>query len=372
MASNSGNGSVDFRIRIAGTGDTFDVPSDKSILNILTENGYAVESYCTSGLCGTCRVPYLEGEVDHRDLILSDEEKAEYLTTCISRCHSEEIVLDLPPPVGDGAYVAPDRPLAIVDQSICVACLTCVRACTYGAATIDSDAIGVGGIVGAASVDADECSGCGLCAAACPTGAISMTLFSDTDVISEVGALFRPDRFSATGPGARGRPLSEPWIVTFCCPHSAPAVKAFGDAAGEGPPVGHDIIEMPCTGRIDNLHLMRTFEDGADGVIVSGCEPGRCYHSTGNLNAAKRTDRLRGWLDDVGLGADRVRMVHVPAHDGAAPYADAAMGLADAVRRRGPNPLRVPRDADKGSGAEGDGTAQPAPEDALLAELGLI
>ena len=314
--------------------------------------------------------------MDHRDLILSDEEKTEYLTTCISRCHSEEIVLDLPPPVGDGAFIAPEKPLAIVDQSICVACLTCVRACTYGAAAIDSEAIGVGGIVGAASVDADTCSGCGLCAAACPTGAISMTLFSDTDVISEVSALFRPDRFSATspapGPGARGRPLSEPWIVTFCCPHSGPAVKAFGDDAGEASPVGHDIIEVPCTGRIDNLHLMRTFEDGADGVIVSGCEPGRCYHSTGNLNAAKRTDRLRGWLDDVGLGADLVRMVHVPARDGAAPYADAATGLADTVRRRGPNPLRVPRDADKVAGAEGDGSPQPAPEDALLAELGSL
>jgi hypothetical protein len=77
-------------------------------------------------------------------------------------------------------------------------------------------------------------------------------------------------------------------------------------------------------------------------------------------------------LDDVGLGADRVRMVHVPARDGAAPYADAANGLAEAVRARGPNPLRVPRDADKVAGTDGDEPARPAPEDALLAELGLI
>ena len=264
MASSSGNGSADFRIRIESTGDTFDVSPDQSILNTLREHGYAVESSCTSGLCGVCRVRYLEGEPDHRDLVLSKEEKTEYLTSCISRCKSEEIVLDLPPPNSDGPIVTPEKPLAIVDQSICVACLTCVRACTYGAATINSDAIGVGGIVGAATVDADECSGCGLCAAACPTGAISMTLFSDSDVISEVGALFSPDRFSSTG--AEGRPLSEPWIVSFCCPHSAPSVKAFGDNTTAQPPVGLDIIEMPCTGRIDNLHLMRTFEDGADGA----------------------------------------------------------------------------------------------------------
>ena len=336
MATSSGNGLADFRIRIASTGDSFDVPSDKSILNILRENGYGVESYCTSGLCGTCRVRYLEGEPDHRDLILDDEEKAEYLTTCISRCKSEEIVLDLPPPGSEGAVITPERPLAIVDQSICVACLTCVRACTYGAA------------------------------AACPTGAISMTLFSDGDVISKVNSLFNPDRFSATG--AVGRPLSEPWIVTFCCPHSAPSVKALGDA----PSVGLDIVEMPCTGRIDNLHLMRTFEDGADGVIVSGCEPGRCYHTTGNLNAARRTDRVCGWLDDVGLGADRLRMVHVPSRNGAAPFAEAANSLADAVRTLGPNPLRVAREADPTAGEDRDASSEVAPEDALLAELGLI
>jgi F420-non-reducing hydrogenase iron-sulfur subunit len=365
MASSSGNGSADFRIRIESTGDTFDVSPDQSILNTLREHGYAVESSCTSGLCGVCRVRYLEGEPDHRDLVLSKEEKTEYLTSCISRCKSEEIVLDLPPPNSDGPIVTPEKPLAIVDQSICVACLTCVRACTYGAATINSDAIGVGGIVGAATVDADECSGCGLCAAACPTGAISMTLFSDSDVISEVGALFSPDRFSSTG--TEGRPLSEPWIVSFCCPHSAPSVKAFGDNTTAQPPVGLDIIEMPCTGRIDNLHLMRTFEDGADGVIVSGCEPGRCYHSTGNLNAEKRTDRVRGWLDEVGLGSERVRMVHLPQRDGEAPFAEAANSLANAVRELGPNPLRVPRDVESATVAD-----QPSPEDKVLAELGLL
>ncbi len=366
MATSSGDGSAEFFIKIASTGDAFGVPPEKSILNVLHENGYAVESSCTSGLCGTCRVRYLEGEPDHRDLILSQSEKTEYLTTCISRCKGGEIVLDLPPPDGDGAFIAPEQPLAVVDQSICVACLTCVRACTYGAAAIDSDAVGVGGIMGAARVDEDVCSGCGLCAAACPTGAISMTLFADKDVMSDVQAVFSPDRFAASG--AKGRPLDEPWIVTFCCPHSAESVDAYSGYDGDGAAVGLDVIKMPCTGRIDNLHLMRTFEDGADGVIVSGCEPGRCYHSTGNLNAAKRTDRARKWLDDVGMGADRVRMVHLPPRDGAKPFADAANEVAADIRRLGPNPLRVAR----GATAAADTANQPAPEDALLAELGLI
>ncbi|MCH2327699.1 MAG: hydrogenase iron-sulfur subunit, partial [Rhodospirillales bacterium] len=107
-------------------------------------------------------------------------------------------------------------------------------------------------------------------------------------------------------------------------------------------------------------------------VNVSGCEPGRCYHTTGNLNAARRTDRVCGWLDDVGLGADRLRMVHVPPRNGAAPFAEAANSLADAVRTLGPNPLRVAREADPAAGEDRVASSEVAPEDALLAELGLI
>lgn len=98
MTAKSSNGSASCTVRIASTGDVFDIPDDKSILFVLMENGYAVESSCIAGLCGMCRVKYLEGEVDHRDMILTDQEKSEYLTTCISRPMSSEIVLDLPPP----------------------------------------------------------------------------------------------------------------------------------------------------------------------------------------------------------------------------------------------------------------------------------
>ena len=361
---------ADFRIKINSTGDTFEVAANDTILSILLENGYAVENSCTSGLCGACRVPYLEGEPDHRDMILSDDEKTRFLTTCVSRCKSDEILLDLPAPDSDSPVIQKEKPFAIVDQDICVACLTCVRACTYGAANIDGDAIGVGGIIGAASVDVSECSGCGLCAAACPTGAISMSQFSDKEVVHKVGELFDPNRFLSTN--TEGRPISEPWIITFCCPHTAPFVKAVSDDGKAMSGIGLDIIEMPCTGRIDNLHLMRTFEDGADGVIVSGCEPGRCYHSTGNLNAEKRTKRVRNWLSGVSLGADRVNMVHLPPRNGNTAFSEAAKKMGDTVRALGPNPLRVPKEAIANLGSGEDGSNVVSPEDAVLKELGLL
>ena len=96
---------------------------------------------------------------------------------------------------------------------------------------------------------------------------------------------------------------------------------------------------------------------------MAGCEPGRCYHATGNINAAKRTKRVQGWLDEVGLGSGRLTMVHVPARDGEQPFAEAAGVIIKSVENFGPSPLRT---------VAPDPSDQPAPEDALLAELGLL
>ncbi len=83
-----------------------------------------------------------------------------------------------------------DGKVAIVDQSVCVGCLTCVRVCPYGATHIEADRVGVGGIMGAAKVEAALCQGCGLCAAACPAGAIDLMHFTDGQIMAEVDALF--------------------------------------------------------------------------------------------------------------------------------------------------------------------------------------
>lgn len=87
--------SVGFQVRVASTGKTYDVPNDKSIVQVLRENGLAVETSCESGLCGTCRTRYLEGTPEHRDYILDDEEKKREVLICCARSHSPLLVLDL-------------------------------------------------------------------------------------------------------------------------------------------------------------------------------------------------------------------------------------------------------------------------------------
>lgn len=88
-------GDSSFAIRIHSSGVTVAVGAGQTIVEALQGHGVRVETSCQAGLCGTCKVRYLSGEVDHRDFILSDGEHAEYLTACISRARSAVIELDL-------------------------------------------------------------------------------------------------------------------------------------------------------------------------------------------------------------------------------------------------------------------------------------
>ena len=71
MADNS-----PFEIELKKSGKTFTVPADKSILDVLSENGVYVDSSCQDGICGTCVTKVVAGECDHRDEFQTDEEKA--------------------------------------------------------------------------------------------------------------------------------------------------------------------------------------------------------------------------------------------------------------------------------------------------------
>ena len=83
-----------FQVRLASTGALYDVPNDKSIVEVLREQGVDVETSCESGLCGTCRTRYLDGEPEHHDYVLDDDERDEYVMICCARSKSSVLVLD--------------------------------------------------------------------------------------------------------------------------------------------------------------------------------------------------------------------------------------------------------------------------------------
>jgi vanillate monooxygenase ferredoxin subunit len=86
-----------FEVEIASTGAVYQVPPDKTILEVLRDRGHDIDSSCEEGLCGTCIVDVLDGEPDHRDLVLDDEEKQsnKLITVCCSRAKSARLKLDL-------------------------------------------------------------------------------------------------------------------------------------------------------------------------------------------------------------------------------------------------------------------------------------
>jgi ferredoxin-NADP reductase len=86
-----------FELVLQRSGLTLEVPPDKSVLTVIREAGVSVLASCLEGVCGTCETEVIDGDVDHRDSVLNEEEQAsnEYMMVCVSRCRSPQLVLDL-------------------------------------------------------------------------------------------------------------------------------------------------------------------------------------------------------------------------------------------------------------------------------------
>jgi vanillate O-demethylase ferredoxin subunit len=94
IAPRSGDQAFDVVLRRAGR--TLRVPADKSILQALAEAGIKIKTLCKEGVCGTCRVGLVEGRAEHRDEVLTDEERERHIQVCVSRAlPGETLVLDL-------------------------------------------------------------------------------------------------------------------------------------------------------------------------------------------------------------------------------------------------------------------------------------
>lgn len=84
-----------FDVVLHRAGRTVAVPADLPILEALRRAGIAVPSSCESGVCGTCKTGLIAGEADHRDKVLLDEERADFIMLCVSRARSGALTLDL-------------------------------------------------------------------------------------------------------------------------------------------------------------------------------------------------------------------------------------------------------------------------------------
>ena len=90
-------GTTAFEVELARSGRTLTVAPDVSVLDAVRDAGVEVLYSCTEGTCGTCETDVLDGEPDHRDSVLTEDERAagETMLICVSRCRGKRLVLDL-------------------------------------------------------------------------------------------------------------------------------------------------------------------------------------------------------------------------------------------------------------------------------------
>ncbi len=127
----------------------------------------------------------------------------------------------------------------------------------------------------------------------------------------------------------------EPKIVAFLCNW---CTYAGADLAGTTrmeyrPNVR--IIKLTCTGRIDPLFIIKAFEKGADGVLVSGCHPGDCHYTTGNYHARRRWIAFKNLMDFVGIDERRLQFAWVSASE-AIKWVDLINNTTDGIKKLGP------------------------------------
>ncbi|HPD45497.1 MAG TPA: hydrogenase iron-sulfur subunit [Anaerohalosphaeraceae bacterium] len=131
----------------------------------------------------------------------------------------------------------------------------------------------------------------------------------------------------------------EPKIVAFCCNYCAFAAADLAGAMRLQYPPNVRIIRLPCTGKVDPLHLLKAFEDGADGVFVAGCLEGECHYLQGNLRAKKRVAYVKRLLAEVGIEPQRLEMFNLSSAMGGR-FAQIAEEMTSRIRELGPNVLR--------------------------------
>jgi coenzyme F420-reducing hydrogenase delta subunit len=76
------------------------------------------------------------------------------------------------------------------------------------------------------------------------------------------------------------------------------------------------VIRVPCSGRVDPLYIVKALQEGADGVLVSGCHPGDCHYISGNLVARRKFAMLKSFLEYLGIEPQRVQFSWVSASEG--------------------------------------------------------
>jgi NADPH-dependent glutamate synthase beta subunit-like oxidoreductase/coenzyme F420-reducing hydrogenase delta subunit/NAD-dependent dihydropyrimidine dehydrogenase PreA subunit len=197
---------------------------------------------------------------------------------------------------------------AVVDKNKCMACLTCLRVCPYGAPVVQAYS----------EIRPEYCQACGLCAPECPAQAISMVGYDVREIRSTLPTII----------GKVEANRREPVIVALLCTHHAGIL-------GFDLPKNVKTVAVHCTSRIDILDLLKAFESGADGVAVVRCNDGACKYKDIAPRVNARVRRAQDLVGALGIDKGRIEILSAASTNGDNPYAAACAEFSGRVRQIG-------------------------------------
>jgi len=109
----------------------------------------------------------------------------------------------------------------------------------------------------------------------------------------------------------------QPRIVAFLCNWCSYAGADLAGMSRLAYPAAIKIVRLPCSGRVDPMFIIKSFEQGADLVLVSGCHPGDCHYTSGNYHARRKLLAFRELMAFLGIDPRRFKISWVSAAEGA-------------------------------------------------------
>ena len=132
-----------------------------------------------------------------------------------------------------------------------------------------------------------------------------------------------------------------PKIQLFCCHYTAQQTCAEGldTMKNEGFPETVSINRLSCSGKLQEIALLKAFEEGADGVCVVGCPEDQCHNLMGSQRAAKRVAAVKQSLSELAVEPERIEMFHLER--GYHPeFLEAARKMDERIKALGPSPFK--------------------------------